>query len=55
MKLDLTTIPVTLTGTQVLQISGSPVSEIQVTFPAGFQLGRSRCSKRCRGLRPEQF
>ena len=38
MKLDLTTIPVTLTGTQVLQISGSPVSEIQVTFPAGFQL-----------------
>lgn len=38
MKLDLTTIPVTLTGTQVLQISGSPVSEILVTFPAGFQL-----------------
>ena len=38
MKLDLTTIPVTLMGTQVLQISGSPVSEIQVTFPAGFQL-----------------
>lgn len=38
MKLDLTTIPVTLTGTQVLQISGSPVSEVQVTFPEGFQL-----------------
>lgn len=38
MKLDLTTIPVTLTGTQMLQISGSPVSELRVTFPAGFQL-----------------
>jgi hypothetical protein len=38
MKLDLTTIPVTLTGTQVLQISGSPVSELQVTFPEGFLL-----------------
>lgn len=38
MKLDLTTIPVTLTGTQVLQISGSPVNEVRVTFPAGFQL-----------------
>ncbi len=33
MKLDLTTIPVALTGSQVLQISGSPVSEIQVVFP----------------------
>ncbi len=38
MKLDLTTIPVTLTGTQVLQISGSPISEVHVTFPEGFQL-----------------
>jgi len=38
MKLDLTTIPVTMTGTQVLQISGSPVSEVRVTFPEGFQL-----------------
>jgi hypothetical protein len=38
VKLDLTTIPVNFTGTQVLQISGSPVSEVRVTFPAGFQL-----------------
>lgn len=38
MKLDLTTIPVTLTGTQILQISGGPVSEVKVVFPEGFQL-----------------
>ena len=38
MKLDLTTIPVAFTGSQVLQISGSPVSEVQVVFPDGFQL-----------------
>ncbi len=38
MKLDLTTIPVNLTGTQQLQISGSPINEVRVTFPAGFQL-----------------
>lgn len=37
MKLDLTTIPVNLTGTQSLQISGSPVGELHVTFPPGFQ------------------
>ena len=37
MKLDLTTIPVNLTGTQSLQISGSAVGELRVTFPAGFQ------------------
>lgn len=38
MKLDLTTIPVNLTGTQQLQISGSPINEVRVTFPEGFQL-----------------
>lgn len=38
MKLDLTTIPVNLTGIQVLQISGSPVNEVRVIFPSGFQL-----------------
>ncbi len=38
MKLDLTTIPVNLTGTQQLQISGSPIREVHVTFPEGFQL-----------------
>ena len=38
MKLDLTTIPVNLTGTQQLQISGSPINEVRVSFPAGFQL-----------------
>jgi hypothetical protein len=38
MKLDLTTIPVTLTGTQNLQITGGPISEVKVTFPEGFQL-----------------
>jgi hypothetical protein len=38
LKLDLTTIPVALTGSQILQITGSPVSEVQVTFPEGFQL-----------------
>jgi hypothetical protein len=37
IKLDLTTIPVNLTGTQSIQISGSPVGELRVTFPAGFQ------------------
>ncbi len=38
MKLDLTTIPVNLTVTQQLQISGSPIRELRVTFPEGFQL-----------------
>ena len=38
MKLDLTTIPVNLLGRQVLTITGSPVSEVVVTFPEGFQL-----------------
>jgi hypothetical protein len=38
MKLDLTTIPVNLTGTQQLQVSGSQVRELRVTFPEGFQL-----------------
>ena len=38
MKLDLTTIPVAFTGSQILQISGSAVSEVQVVFPDGFQL-----------------
>jgi len=38
MKLDFTTIPVNLTGSQQLQISGSPINEVRVTFPAGFQL-----------------
>lgn len=38
MKLDLTTIPVNLTATQQLQISGSSISEVRVTFPEGFQL-----------------
>lgn len=38
LKLDLTTIPVTLTGTQILQISGGPISEVKVAFPDGFQL-----------------
>ncbi|MCA9009825.1 MAG: hypothetical protein KDB01_08765 [Planctomycetaceae bacterium] len=38
MTLDLTTIPVNLTGLQKLQVSGSPVSELNITFPGGFQL-----------------
>ncbi|MFO0975529.1 MAG: hypothetical protein U0996_03985 [Planctomycetaceae bacterium] len=40
LKLDLTTIPVNLTGTQALEISGSPVSEVRVTYPEGFKLQR---------------
>ncbi|MFN9717956.1 MAG: hypothetical protein ACK58L_04625 [Planctomycetota bacterium] len=38
LKLDLTTIPVTMSGTQTLTISGSAVNELTVTFPPGFQL-----------------
>jgi len=38
IKLDLTTIPVSLTGTQTLQISGGPLSEVHVSYPEGFQL-----------------
>lgn len=38
IKLDLTTIPVSLTGTQTLQISGAPLSEVHVSYPDGFQL-----------------
>lgn len=37
LKLDLTTIPVNLTGSQQLQISGSPMSELRISFPGGFQ------------------
>ncbi|MBL8810839.1 MAG: hypothetical protein JNM43_11735 [Planctomycetaceae bacterium] len=40
LKLDLTTIPVNLTGTQALEISGSPVSEVRVNYPEGFKLVR---------------
>ncbi|HRA86855.1 MAG TPA: hypothetical protein PK992_02260 [Planctomycetaceae bacterium] len=38
MKLDLTTIPVNLTGTQQLQISGSSISEVRIAFPESFLL-----------------
>lgn len=38
MKLDLTTIPVTVSCTQTLLITGSSLNELQVTFPPGFQL-----------------
>lgn len=38
LKLDLTTIPVTMSGTQTLSISGSAVNELSITFPPGFQL-----------------
>lgn len=38
IRLDLTTIPVSLTGTQNLQISGGPLTEVHVTWPEGFQL-----------------
>ncbi len=36
MKLDLTTIPASLTGTLQLQVTGSPLSEVLVTWPEGF-------------------
>jgi hypothetical protein len=38
MKLDFTTIPVTLTCTQQYQITGSPVSEVRLKLPTGFRL-----------------
>ena len=38
MKLDLTTIPVTLSGTQTVQVSVSPVSQFHLVLPSGFQL-----------------
>ena len=38
MKLDLTTIPVTLSGTQSVLVSVSPLSEFQLVLPNGFQL-----------------
>lgn len=38
MKMDLTTIPVTLSGVQTLQVTGGTVSELQIQFPEGFQL-----------------
>ncbi|MCA9033735.1 MAG: hypothetical protein KDA91_01335 [Planctomycetaceae bacterium] len=38
MKLDLTTIPVTLSGTQTLQISVSSISQFRMQFPPGFEL-----------------
>ena len=38
IKLDLTTIPVSLNGTQSLQISGGSLSEVSVTYPPGFEL-----------------
>lgn len=38
MKLDLTTIPASLTGTLQLQVTGSPLSEVLVTWPEGFMV-----------------
>ncbi|MFM7056952.1 MAG: hypothetical protein ACKO2P_08515 [Planctomycetota bacterium] len=36
MKLDLTTIPASLTGTLQLQVTGSALSDVLVTWPEGF-------------------
>ncbi|MEY2724518.1 MAG: hypothetical protein RLZZ458_385 [Planctomycetota bacterium] len=38
MKLDLTTIPASLSGTQQLQITGAGLSEVRVRWPKGFEL-----------------
>jgi hypothetical protein len=38
MKLDLTTIPASLTGTQQLRITGAGLSEVRVRWPEGFEL-----------------
>lgn len=38
MRLDLTTIPASLNGVQTLKISGAPITEITVDYPAGFAL-----------------
>lgn len=38
IKLDLTTIPVSLNGTQSLQITGGSLSEVSVVYPPGFEL-----------------
>lgn len=38
IKLDLTTIPASLNGTQSLQISGGSLSEVSVVYPPGFEL-----------------
>jgi len=38
MKLDLTTIPASLTGTLELEVTGSPLSEVVLTWPEGFEM-----------------
>ncbi len=38
MKLDLTTIPASLSGTQQFQITGAGLSELRVRWPKGFEL-----------------
>ncbi|MCA9064709.1 MAG: hypothetical protein KDA96_16675, partial [Planctomycetaceae bacterium] len=38
LRLDLTTIPAELSGTQTVTISGSPVSELPMKIPQGFEL-----------------
>lgn len=38
MRLDLTTIPASLNGVQTLKISGAPITELTVDYPAGFAL-----------------
>jgi hypothetical protein len=38
MKLDLTTIPASLTGTLDLEVTGSPLSEVEITWPEGFEM-----------------
>lgn len=36
--LDLTTIPASMNGEQILKISGSPITEVKVRYPTGFKL-----------------
>jgi hypothetical protein len=38
MQLDLTTIPILLSGNQQIQISAAPVDQLQITLPADFKL-----------------
>lgn len=38
MLLDLTTVPILLSGTSAVQISSAPVDELRIQFPPGYQL-----------------
>jgi hypothetical protein len=55
MKLDLTTIPASLTGTLDLEVTGSPLSAVVVTWPEGFEMNEVQARNGSRSSVMENF